>query len=137
MILMASQQATSPGFKTAGYSRKCLLVRQHMSFRGRGRQLARQNYDHGVSSPQKKLIVFDVLPRDNTFNQPYFINHIFPDLKTANQNGRHQKTGSTFWVHMDNSMCHNISKMTSKIKENHIFRMPHLPHSPDISPCDF
>jgi hypothetical protein len=53
----------------------------------------------------KKLITFDVLPRRNTFNQLYFINNIFPDLKTANLNLRRQKTSSTLWVHMDNSMC--------------------------------
>jgi hypothetical protein len=34
----------------------------------------------------KKLNMFDVLPRGSTFNQLYFINDIFPDLKTANLN---------------------------------------------------
>jgi hypothetical protein len=38
---------------------------------------------------------------------------------------------------MNNSMCHNGSKVASKIKKNHIFRMSHRPDSPDISPCDF
>jgi hypothetical protein len=49
-----------------------------------------------VFFPAHKLIMFDVLPRDSTFNQLYFIKHIFPDLKTANLNFRRQKTGSTF-----------------------------------------
>jgi hypothetical protein len=49
----------------------------------------------------KKLIRFDILPRCCTFNQPDFINNIFPDLKRANLNFRRQKRGSTFWVHMD------------------------------------
>jgi histone-lysine N-methyltransferase SETMAR len=86
---------------------------------------------------EKKLIVFDVLPRGSTFNQRHFINHIFPDLKTTSLNFRRQKTGSTFWVHMDNSMCHVGSKVTSTIKKKHIYRMLHPPYSPDISPCDF
>jgi histone-lysine N-methyltransferase SETMAR len=85
----------------------------------------------------KKLIVLDVPPISSTFNQPYFINNIFPDLKTANLNFRRQKTGSTLWVHMDNSMCHNWSKVMSKMKKSHISRMPYPPYSPDISPCDF
>jgi hypothetical protein len=38
---------------------------------------------------------------------------------------------------MELSLCDNGSKITSKIKKNHIFRMPHPPYSPDISPCDF
>jgi histone-lysine N-methyltransferase SETMAR len=85
----------------------------------------------------KKLIVFADLPRYSTFNQLYVINNIFPDLKIANLNFRRQKTGSTLWVHMENSMCHNGSKVTSEIKKNHISRMPHTPYSPDINPCDF
>jgi hypothetical protein len=64
----------------------------------------------------KKLIVLDVLPRGSTFKQLYFINDIFPDLKTANPNFRRQKTGPPFWVHMNNSGCHNGSKVRSTIK---------------------
>jgi hypothetical protein len=44
----------------------------------------------------KKLIVPDVLPRCSTFIQLYFINNIFPDLKTPNLNFRRQKTGLIF-----------------------------------------
>jgi hypothetical protein len=75
----------------------------------------------------KKHLLFEVLPRGSTCNQMSFINNIFPDLKAANLNFRRQKTGSTCWVHMDNSMCHNGSKITSKIKKNHVFRMSHCP----------
>jgi hypothetical protein len=52
----------------------------------------------------KKLIVLNVLPRGATFNRLYFINNIFPDLKTANLIVPREKTGSTFCVRMDNSM---------------------------------
>jgi transposase len=38
---------------------------------------------------------------------------------------------------MDNSACHNGSKVASKFEQHHIFRLPHPPYSPDISPCDF
>jgi histone-lysine N-methyltransferase SETMAR len=85
----------------------------------------------------KKFILFDVLPRGSTFNQMYFTNTIFPDLKTANLNFRRQKTKPTFWVYMDNSMCHNGSKVTSKTKKNHISRIRHPAYSPDVSPCNF
>jgi hypothetical protein len=83
-----------------------------------------------------KLIMLDVLPRGSRFNQLYFIPNIFSDLKTANLNFLRQKTGLTFWVHMDNYMCHNRSKFTSKIKKNRISRMPRSPYSPEINPCD-
>jgi hypothetical protein len=84
----------------------------------------------------KKLIMLDVFPKRSTFNQLYFINNIFPDLKTASLNFRHQRTGSTFWAHMGNSMCHNGLKVTSKIKKNYISRMLDPPYSRDRSPRD-
>jgi histone-lysine N-methyltransferase SETMAR len=85
----------------------------------------------------KKPIVLDFLPRGIAFNQLFVINIIFPDLKKASLNFWRQERGSTFWVHMDNSTCHNGSKVTSKIKKNHIYRMMHPPYSSDISPCGF
>jgi hypothetical protein len=85
----------------------------------------------------RELIVLDVLPKDSKFNQLYFIDYIFPDLKSANLNFRRRKPGSTLWVHMDNSTCHNGSKVASKFEKHHIFRLPHPPYSPDRSPCDF
>jgi hypothetical protein len=38
---------------------------------------------------------------------------------------------------MDNSMCHNDSKVVSKFDKDHIARLPHPSYSPDLSPCDF
>jgi transposase len=38
---------------------------------------------------------------------------------------------------MDNSMCHNGTKITEKLEKRHIVRAPHPPYSPDLSPCDF
>jgi hypothetical protein len=32
-----------------------------------------------------QLILLDVLPKGSTFNQQYFIDYVFPDLKTENQ----------------------------------------------------
>jgi hypothetical protein len=40
-------------------------------------------------------------------------------------------------VHMDNSMCHNRSKVASKVERQRVSRLPHPPHSQDRSPCDF
>jgi hypothetical protein len=108
---------------------------QQMSFRGRGRQLARKSLI-SVSFSAKKPIVFDVLLRNGTFNQLYSINSIFPGLKTTNLSFWPQKTELIFRVHMDNSMCHNGSKVTLKIKKNRISGMRHQHYSPDRSPCD-
>jgi hypothetical protein len=133
---MASQQATSLGFNTPWHLRKCLPVWQQILFRGHRRQLARKAMIT-VFFTAKKLIVFNVLPRDSTFNQLYFINDIFPDLKTSNLNFRRQKTWSTFSVHKNNYMCRHKPKLKTKTKKNHFSIMSHPPNSPDISPCDF
>jgi hypothetical protein len=86
----------------------------------------------------KKLIMFDVLPRHSTFNQLHFINKIFPDLKTVNLNFRRQKTGSTFGVHMDTSMCHGRSKVPSKLRRATFPECrTHSIHQIYRSPCDF
>jgi hypothetical protein len=86
---------------------------------------------------RRELIVLDVRPKGSKFNQLYFIDYIFPDLKSSNLNFRRRKPGLTFWVHMDNSTCHNGSKVASKFEKYHIFRLPHPPYSPEISPCDY
>jgi hypothetical protein len=38
---------------------------------------------------------------------------------------------------MNNSMCHNGSKVASKFDKHYISRLPHPLHSPDINDCDF
>jgi hypothetical protein len=64
-----------------------------------------------------QLILLDVLPKGSKFNQQHFIDYAFPDLKTENQNLRRRMPLATFWVHMDNSMCHNVSQwVKSRVK---------------------
>jgi histone-lysine N-methyltransferase SETMAR len=38
---------------------------------------------------------------------------------------------------MDNLMRHNGAKITEKLEKRYIARVPHLPYSSDLSPCDF
>jgi hypothetical protein len=44
--------------------------------------------------------------------------------------------GRTF-VHIDNSICHNDRKVTDEFDNLKLDRIPHLPYSQDLSPCDF
>jgi hypothetical protein len=85
----------------------------------------------------RKVIVLEVLPKGIRFNQQYIIDCILPDLKRAAMNFHRRKTGRTFWVHMDNSMYLNGSKITSTFAKHYLSRMPQPPYSPDMSPCDF
>jgi hypothetical protein len=85
----------------------------------------------------RKLIILDVLLKGRKYDQRYFVHHVFPDLKEENRRSHRRNPGSTFWVDMDNSMCHNGSKIESKVRKHDLFRMPRAPDSPDISPYDF
>jgi hypothetical protein len=85
----------------------------------------------------RKLIVVDVMPKGWKYNQLYFVDNIVPGLKRGKMSFAPRKPGSTFRVHMDNSLCHNRAKITSEFQKHHLARMMHPPSSPDISPCDF
>jgi hypothetical protein len=105
-------------------------------FQGRGKQLARKR-TITIFFTAHQLILLDVLPKRSKFNQQYFIDYVFPDLKTENPNFRRRTPLATFWVDMDTLMCHNGSKVGSKFDKHHIARVPLPPYSTDFSPCDF
>jgi transposase len=85
----------------------------------------------------RQLIMVNILPKRSKFNQQYFIDYMFPDLKTENCNFHRRMPRPTFYVHMDNSMCHNGLKVVSKFDKHCITRLPYPPYSPDLSPIDF
>jgi hypothetical protein len=85
----------------------------------------------------RKLIVLDVMPKGWKSNQRYFIESILSGLKRGKMSFAPRKPGSTFWVHMDHSMCQNGAKITSEFQKHRLARMPHPPYLPDRSPCDF
>jgi hypothetical protein len=85
----------------------------------------------------RKLIVLDALPKGRKYNQLYFVQNIFPESKEENRICRRRNSELTFWVPMDNSMCHNGSKVESKFGKHGLLRIPHPSYSPDISLCDF
>jgi hypothetical protein len=85
----------------------------------------------------RQLILLDVRTKGSKFNQQHFIDYLFPDFKTENLIFRRRMSLATFWVHINNSMGHNGSKVASKFDKHHIARLPHPLYSPDLSPCDF
>jgi histone-lysine N-methyltransferase SETMAR len=83
------------------------------------------------------LISLQALPPGVKFTQDYFVNSILPDI--ANERGRifNRIRRRDFFLHMDNSMCHNGRMVTEQIDTLKLDRVPHPPYSPDLSPCDF
>jgi hypothetical protein len=85
----------------------------------------------------RKLILLDVMLKGWKCNQLYFVDNRVPGLRRGKMSFARRKPGSTFWVDMDNSMCHNGANITSEFQKHHLARMPHPSDSPDISPCGF
>jgi transposase len=83
------------------------------------------------------LLVLDFLPKGTKFNQDYFIDTVLPNLYSEKRRIVRRKGLPSFFVHMDNSMCHNGAKIIEKLEKRHIARAPRLAYSPDLSPCDF
>jgi hypothetical protein len=81
----------------------------------------------------RKLIILDIWPKGSKFNQLYFVDYIFPDLKRANLNFHCPIPQATFGVHKDDLMCHNESKVAVKFQKNHLPRLSRPSYSPDIS----
>jgi histone-lysine N-methyltransferase SETMAR len=84
-----------------------------------------------------KLLVLDVLPRGNKFNQDYFLTIIAPELSRENTNSKRRVGNKPLLVHMDNSMCHNARKIEEYFTRKSVTRVPHPAYSPDLSPSDF
>jgi hypothetical protein len=95
---------------TVIHIQRCLRGRHPRLFQGRGKHVARKNNDNDFLHCTS-LILLDVLPKGRKFNQQHFIGYVFPALKTKNRNFRRRMALATFWVHMDNSMGHNGSKV--------------------------
>jgi hypothetical protein len=58
-----------------------------------------------------KLLVLDVFPLKQKFNQDHFLTAIVPELSKENSNAKQRVDKKQLVVHMDNSMCHNGCKI--------------------------
>jgi hypothetical protein len=106
MTLKELQRVMSPGLSTIIHLQQCLRGRHPSLFQGRGKQLARKKMIT-IFFTARQPILLDALPKGNKFNQQYFIDYVFPDLKKENRNFRRRMPLATFWVHMNNSMDQN------------------------------
>jgi hypothetical protein len=113
-----------------------LPVRQQILFRGHGRRLGQKHDEHGVLRRKETYRVRCPSKRWHIQSAIFSQCHI-PRFHTSRPEVSAPEDRINFWVHIDNSMYHNGSTVTSKIKKNGISRMPHPPDSPDRSPCDF
>jgi hypothetical protein len=60
---------------------------------------------------ETRLLVLDILPREEKFNQNTFLAAIAPELCKENSNAKRRVEKNQPVVHMDNSMRHNWRKI--------------------------
>jgi hypothetical protein len=81
-----------------------------------------------------KLLVFGVLPREEKFNQYYFLAVIAPELLKKNSNSKRKVGKKEPIVHMDNSTCHYGCKIREYFARKKMVRIP-IQFIPQIGHC--
>jgi hypothetical protein len=85
------------------YSSSTMFARAPSEVRPRSRQtIGAKKTIITIFFTARQLILLDVLPKVSKFNQQYFIDDMFTDLKMENRNFRPRMPFATFWVHVDN-----------------------------------
>jgi histone-lysine N-methyltransferase SETMAR len=84
-----------------------------------------------------KLVSLNALPPGGKFTQDYFLNTAPRDIIHERGQILRRVLRGDFFVHMDNSMCHNGRKLTDELENLKLVRVAHPPYSRDLSPCDF
>jgi hypothetical protein len=85
----------------------------------------------------RRLLVLEALPKGIKFNQDYFIGAMIPELYNEKTRISRKEGFPAFSVHIDNSMCQKVNKISEKLAKRSIEQAPHPPYSPDLSTCDF
>ena len=83
---------------------------------------------------KNNLLLVDLLPQGQSFNSDIFIlNMLTPTLMEFMKNYKraHMK------LHVDNCRVHNSKKTKNWLEENVVIKVPHLPYSHDLAPCDY
>jgi hypothetical protein len=59
----------------------------------------------------RKLLVLDSLPKGQKYNQDYFVQKMIPELQSERSRFARRNAPVELAAHMDNSMCHNGTKV--------------------------
>jgi hypothetical protein len=70
-------------------------------------------------------------------NAEYFAENIVPSLVSVCYPDGRRYRARKYVVHFDNSPIHNSKRVTEKLMNEGLKRMPRPAYSPDLSPCNF
>jgi hypothetical protein len=128
-ILKESQHVTSPNANTPIRPQDVGTIADRRRSKDAANSRNEANYGNDFFIGHK-LIMIDIVPKGSKFNQPYFINYIFPDLNGENVNlivgfpRRLLDTYGQFSVTMDQKW-HQNSRSTKFHDDNtHPIRQP-------------
>jgi len=83
------------------------------------------------------IVHVDWVPQGQTVNQVYY-KEVLINLHEGVGRRRLEMWKSGSWVlHQDNAPAHNALSVKTILKKHKITVSEHLPHSPDLAPCDF
>ena len=81
------------------------------------------------------LALLDAKPSNQSINSEYFVNNVLVPLEQnvkASDAIKHQKV---FYVHFDNAREYTAKYVNEHLRKSCLTLLPHLPYSPDLSPC--
>jgi hypothetical protein len=84
-----------------------------------------------------KLLILNILPRERKLNQDDLLAFVASKLSKENTRTRRRVDMEQLFVHMDNCMCHDGSKIQQYFAQEKLKRITHAVYSPDLSLCDF
>jgi hypothetical protein len=82
------------------------------------------------------FVWIEFLPQGQKYNSQFLTESILPSL-VACLSGRHPKLKATAaHLHFDNAKPHESRLSIDKLEDCRFIRVPQLPYSPDLAPCD-
>jgi hypothetical protein len=84
----------------------------------------------------RRIIVLDILSKGMKYNQYYFLNEIYPPIDNDSFDML-ARNWANFMFHMNNSMCHNRSKIMDKLASKPIIRVIYPLYSQILIPVTF
>ncbi|CAG8620886.1 15183_t:CDS:1 [Racocetra persica] len=83
------------------------------------------------------IVTSKVIPEDTNVNNRFYSNTVLSKVFNNFMKKKNRHTVKDVLLYYDNARSHKADIVTNYLKKKCIKLMPHLPYSPDLTPCDF
>jgi histone-lysine N-methyltransferase SETMAR len=83
------------------------------------------------------FVSIELLPQEQNYNSHFFTEIILPSIVENLSVARPKLKATAAYPHIDNAKPHNSQLPLQKIEEYGCIRVPQLPYSPNLAPCNF